>query len=173
MSQITHSTLTSPLQWLNLSLHYLLLSISFLSLPLALLLFAQWPLRELIQAWSRQANDMAQIVFAIYVAVAVTAASRSQSHLACRPQTSTLDSSATRWRSWALLACTAPWALFMLWASWPLLMNSVAGLEHFAETNTPGYFLVKLALPVLLLLVLLQALLEVATSHKPKQSDKS
>lgn len=173
MPRMTHHLLASPHQLLSQSLYYLLIGISFLTLPLALLLFAQWPLRDLIQAWSRQANDMAQIVFAIYVAVAVTAASRSQSHLACRPQTNAMDSSTTRWRSWALLLCTVPWALFMLWASWPLLMNSVAGLEHFAETNTPGYFLVKLALPVLLLLVLLQALLEVATSYIPKLSDKS
>jgi len=32
---------------------------AWLVLPLALLLFAQWPLRDLVGAWSRQANDIA------------------------------------------------------------------------------------------------------------------
>jgi hypothetical protein len=45
---------------------------SFLVIPLALLLFAQWPLRDWLQTYSRQANDIAQIVFAVYGAVAIT-----------------------------------------------------------------------------------------------------
>jgi hypothetical protein len=45
-----------------------------LVVPLALLLFAQWPLRDGVQAYSRQANDAAQILFAVYAAVAITAA---------------------------------------------------------------------------------------------------
>jgi hypothetical protein len=36
---------------------------SLLVIPLALLLFIQWPLREWVQAYSRQANDMGQILF--------------------------------------------------------------------------------------------------------------
>jgi hypothetical protein len=55
---------------------------SLLVVPLALLLFAQWPLRELVQACSRQANEAAQILFALYAAVAVTAASITNQHLA-------------------------------------------------------------------------------------------
>jgi len=35
-----------------------------LVLPLALLLFAQWPLRDLVQAHSRQANDAAVAIAA-------------------------------------------------------------------------------------------------------------
>ena len=60
----------------------LLLASSLLVLPLALLLFAQWPLRELELGWSRQVNDVAQILFAVYIAVAITAASRAHTHLA-------------------------------------------------------------------------------------------
>ena len=48
------------------------LAAAALVLPLALLLFAQWPLRDLVQAHSREANDLAQIIFALYMAVAVT-----------------------------------------------------------------------------------------------------
>lgn len=135
---------------------------SVLVLPLALLLFLQWPLREWVQAYSRQANDLAQIVFALYVAVAISAASLARTHLAAgaagggRPP---------RWHAWALLACVGPWGLFMLWAAWNPLRDAVLGLERFPETFTPGYFVLKLALGLLLLLVLLQAVL--AVRRKP------
>ena len=156
---MTSSPLAATASACDLALGKLCLVFSFLALPLALLLFAQWPLRELLQAYSRQANDRGQIVFACYVAVAITAASRSHTHLASsmpghqgvhRP----------RWQAWALPACTAPWAIFMLWAAWPLVAASVTSLERFAETLTPGYFLIKLALVLMLLLVLLDDLLQ-------------
>lgn len=130
-----------------------------LVLPLAALLLAQWPLRELVQAYSRQANDAAQVLFALYVAVAVTAASRNHAHLA---SLHTHPGGAARppWHAWALLACVAPWALFMLWAGWPLVLASVTSFERFGETLTPGYFLIKLAMALMLLLVLAEGLLE-------------
>ena len=34
-------------------------AVAVLALPLSLLLFLQWPLRELVQAYSREANDAA------------------------------------------------------------------------------------------------------------------
>ncbi len=131
---------------------------SVLVLPLAFLLFLQWPLREWVQAYSRQANDLGQIVFALYVAVAICAASMAHTHLAVGTAGS---AQRPRWRAWAVLACVAPWALFMLWAAWAPLWDAVRGLERFPETFTPGYFVLKLALGLLLLLVLLQAMLAV------------
>ena len=128
---------------------------SLLVLPLAALLFAQWPLREVVQAGSRLANDMAQILFALYAAVAVTAASLAHTHLAAgRPMPA---GGQARWRPIALLVCLGPWALFMLWSSFPLIRDSVAGLEKFSETLAPGFFVIKLALGLLLLLVLAEA----------------
>jgi TRAP-type C4-dicarboxylate transport system permease small subunit len=53
-----------------------------LVLPLSLLLFLQWPLRDLVQGYSREANDLAQWLFALYVSLAITCATRSRSHLA-------------------------------------------------------------------------------------------
>jgi TRAP-type C4-dicarboxylate transport system permease small subunit len=47
-----------------------------LVLPISLLLFLQWPLRDLLQAYSREANDLAQWLFALYVSVAITYATR-------------------------------------------------------------------------------------------------
>ena len=130
---------------------------SFLALPFALLLFVQWPFRELLQAYSRQANDVGQIVFAFYVAVAVTAASRGHAHLASL-QPSRPGAHRPRWQVWAVLACTAPWAIFMLWAGLPLVASSVASLERFGETLTPGYFLIKLAMAWMVLLILLDGI---------------
>ena len=53
-----------------------------LALPVSLLLFLQWPLRDLVQAYSREANDIAQLLFALYVAAAISYASRRGVHLA-------------------------------------------------------------------------------------------
>ncbi len=136
----------------------LLLVSSVLVLPLATLLFAQWPLREWVQAWSRQANDLAQILFALYVSVAITAASRANSHLAVFKPTTSQPQHLSVWRAGLLLVCVGPWALFMLWAAMPTIVSSVVGFEKFGETTTPGYFVIKLALGLLLVLVLIEAI---------------
>jgi sterol desaturase/sphingolipid hydroxylase (fatty acid hydroxylase superfamily) len=141
----------------HLTLDPLLSASSVLVLPLALLLFAQWPLRDWVQAWSRQANDVAQILFALYVAVAITAASRANIHLAALKPSTTPTRRTDIWRTGLLLACVGPWALFMLWAAVPTIVSSVVGLEKFGETLTPGYFVIKLALGLLVVLVLIDA----------------
>jgi hypothetical protein len=61
-------TVSNWMQWLTACT-------SVLVIGLCLLLFVQWPLRDLIQAYSRQANDVGQILFAFYASVAITAAS--------------------------------------------------------------------------------------------------
>ncbi len=138
---------------------------SLLAVPLALLLFAQWPLRELVQAYSRQANDWGQIVFAVYVAVAITAASMANAHLAAARST---EAAAPRWRAWALAACLLPWASFTLWAAAPQILVSLKNFEKFGDTLTPGFFLIKLALGLMLLLVLLDALLRLRPKLGPQ-----
>lgn len=147
-------------------MRFLLLWTSMLVVPLALLLFLQWPLRELIHAYSRQANDGGQILFALYVAVAVFAASRSGSHLAAGGLASDGGAAPTGWRAWAALACVGPWAVFMLWAAFDPIRHSVMGSERFAETLTPGFFMVKLALGLLLLLVLAQSVATVIGNRR-------
>jgi TRAP-type mannitol/chloroaromatic compound transport system permease small subunit len=135
---------------------------SILVLPVSLLLFLQWPLRDLGIGYSREANDLAQTLFALYVAVAITNATRRHSHLAA-------DAFALRYppkvrrllMRVASLVVLAPWSLFILYASWPMVIQSVRQLESFPETYDPGYFVVKLAIMLLALLVLLQAILDV------------
>ncbi len=134
-------------------MRFLLLGASLLVIPLALLLFLQWPLREWVQAYSREANDLGQVLFALYVAVAVLAASRGGVHLSAGH-----SSSRAQWRIWGVLLCVGPWAAFMLWAASGTIAQSVRDLERFAETLNPGYFAIKLALGLLLVLVLVQAL---------------
>lgn len=143
------------------AMDYLLLATSVLVVPLALLLFAQWPLREWVQAWSRQANDAAQVVFAVYVAVAITAASRANTHLAA---VRTTDHSPKRgrraaiWRAGLVLACVGPWVVFMLWASAPMIAASVMRFDKFGASLMPGYFVIKLAMGLMLVLVLIDAM---------------
>ena len=54
----------------------------WLALPIVVLLFLQWPLRSIIGLYSREANDLGQWLFALYVAVSITAATRAGTHLA-------------------------------------------------------------------------------------------
>ena len=142
---------------------------SLLVLPLALLLFAQWPLRDWLQAYSRQANDAAQIVFALYAAVAITAASVSKSHLALAKHAQPAIKLIANWRVWALVLCVAPWALFLLWTAVPQMVASVAGLESFSEGLTPGYFVLRIALVLLALLVLVEAVCSAFSSLRQHQ----
>jgi TRAP-type C4-dicarboxylate transport system permease small subunit len=129
-----------------------------LVLPLSLLLFLQWPLREWVQAYSREANDLGQILFAVYVAIAVTEATRRGAHLAA-------DAFAHRYgaRTRALLErvaallVLAPFGLLVLYHGAGPAWRSVLQLERFQETLNPGYFLIRLAVLLLALLVLVQA----------------
>ncbi len=132
---------------------------SIIVLPLSLLLFLQWPLRDGVEAYSREANDLAQILFALYVAVAITAATRAGTHLAADGAGLRLTPRVRRalTRAAALLVA-APWAAFVLWAGWNSLVQSIAQREAFPETFNPGYFILRVALALLAVLVLVQAL---------------
>ncbi|MFG1425178.1 TRAP transporter small permease subunit [Roseixanthobacter glucoisosaccharinicivorans] len=133
----------------------------WLILPLSLLLFLQWPLRELVKAYSREANDIGQWMFALYVAAAVTAATRARAHLAS-------DILAHRFspRTRAGIARVGvaisllPWSIWLIVAGYPMVRLSVLGLEAFPETYNPGYFLVKLAMWLLALLAFVQAAID-------------
>jgi TRAP-type mannitol/chloroaromatic compound transport system permease small subunit len=134
-------------------------AMSWLVLPLALLLFAQWPLRDLVGAFSRQANDLAQCLFALYVALALRQASRVHAHLAADALASHLP---PRWRErLARLGhalAVLPFALFVLASGAPLVWYSLRGLEAFPDTFNPGYFVIKCAAWLLALAMAMQAL---------------
>jgi TRAP-type mannitol/chloroaromatic compound transport system permease small subunit len=134
---------------------------SWLVLPVSFLLFLQWPLRDLAHAGSREANDLAQILFALYVSAALTAATRDHSHLAADVLSRTYTGKVREWM-WriACLAIAIPASAYVLWAAAGATWMSVAQLEHFPETMNPGYFLVRIAAFLLAALVLAQALLD-------------
>jgi TRAP-type C4-dicarboxylate transport system permease small subunit len=130
-----------------------------LVLLISLLLCLQWPLRDLLQAYSRESNDLAQLLFALYVSIAITYATRRHSHLAA-------DALAhhyppvlrARLAQAAALIFLVPWAGFLLYLAVPIILQSAAVLERFPETANPGYFILRSALGLLALLIPLQAL---------------
>src|SRR4029079_8031826 len=135
----------------------------WLLLPIVLLLFLQWPLRDIVRAWSREANDLGQWVFALYVAMAFTAATRAHTHLAAdalaRHYSEHTRLSLARFG--ALLALL-PWSLYVIIGGANLVLSSLKTLEAFSDTYNPGYFIIKLALWVLAGLVLVQAIIDIA-----------
>jgi TRAP-type mannitol/chloroaromatic compound transport system permease small subunit len=134
----------------------------WLALPLIASLFLQWPLRDIVRGWSREANDLGQIAFALFVALSVTAATRAHTHLAA-------DLVARRYsertRAWLARAGAAlgllPWAVFVLVASRSSVMTSLRVYEAFQDSGNPGYFLIKLALWLMALAVIGQALVDI------------
>jgi TRAP-type mannitol/chloroaromatic compound transport system permease small subunit len=133
----------------------------WLVLPVALILFLQWPLRDFVRWGSREANDLGQWIFALYVSLAVTFATRERAHLAvdaiAHDYPAAVRSVISRWGA---LLCVAPWSIFMLWTTWPTAQRSALMLEKFPETLNFGYFLIKVAAVLLALLALVQALLD-------------
>jgi TRAP-type mannitol/chloroaromatic compound transport system permease small subunit len=132
-----------------------------IAIPVVALLFLQWPLRDLVQAYSREANDLGQWLFALYVAMAVTAATRARTHLAADmiARRYSARTRAVLVRAGALIG-VLPWALFVAIAGRSLIVSSLLGREAFPDTGNPGYFAVKLALWVLAALMLAQALVD-------------
>ena len=154
-------------RWLNC----LLAGASVLVLFLCLLLFVQWPLREWIQLFSRQANDIGQILFSLYAAVAITAASLAGNHLAIARNHGSAASGNGDWRKWVVLLCVGPWSTFLIWTAVPQMLASVGQLESFSEGNTPGYFILRIAVVLLGVLVLVQAVYAAMAHPTPRGAD--
>jgi hypothetical protein len=126
-------------------LHYLIKLTAFAVFPLAALLCLQWPLRDWVQAYNRVANDAGQVVFAVYMAVALTAASMGSAHLAAQSRVPL----SPRKYVWAYSACVLPWAAYLLWVSVKPAWAALRGLERFPESQSQGYFLIHVAVVLL------------------------
>ena len=113
-------------------------------------------------AYSREANDLAQWLFALYVSLGVTRATRDRLHLSATGLAQRFRAE-TRERISRLagLVFVAPWAAFVLAVAAPTAARSLMAFEGFPDTFNPGYFVIKLGVCVLALSALLQALLDV------------
>ncbi len=128
---------------------------AWLALPMGGLLFAQWPLRDAVGAGSLLANDLAQALFALYVAVAVAHAGARGSHLVARPD---LAARQPRFARIGEALCVLPFALVLLATALPPAWRSMWALERFPESLSPGYFAIRVALVLLAVLLVAQAL---------------
>jgi TRAP-type C4-dicarboxylate transport system permease small subunit len=117
-------------------------------LALAILLCLQWPLRDWVQAHNRTANDWGQIVFAGFMACAISVATWRAEHLSTHGVSGSWLA-LPRPRAWLLLACVLPWALLLLWTSLKPMSYAMVNTERFPETLTAGYWLIHLAVTVL------------------------
>jgi TRAP-type mannitol/chloroaromatic compound transport system permease small subunit len=159
--------MTTLLRGLDRLIGRVVAAAKWLALPLIVLLFLQWPLRELFRSFSREANDLGQVVFALFVAISVTAATRAGTHLAV-DLLARRYSPRTRRRLARLGAALGllPWALFVLLASRTAVVSSVRGLESFQDSGNPGYFLIKIALWVMAVVILGQSLVDLLQPRK-------
>lgn len=135
----------------------------WLLLPVVLLLFLQWPLRDIFRTWSREANDLGQWLFALYVAMCFTAATRAHTHLHA-DTVARIYSERTRDRlaRFGALLGLVPWAIYLIVGGAALVLSSLKALEAFPDTYNPGYFFIKFALWLLAGLILLQAVIDIA-----------
>jgi len=139
----------------------------WLALPIVVLLFLQWPLRSILGLYSREANDLGQWLFAVYVAAGICAATRAKAHLAADTVARNYSQATRDWleRAGALFGLI-PWSIIVLVTSWSLARHSTLLLERFPDTGNPGYFIIKLALLLLAVLLLIQGLLELSRQDR-------
>lgn len=140
---------------------YSLKALKWLVLAIIILLFLQWPLRDLMQGWSREANDLGQWLFALYVAASITQASRAGTHLQSKGFGQRLSPARIIClKRIGLVAGLIPWASFILWSGTPMLLRSIAQAERFPDTSNPFYFMIRLSMCLMALLVLAQGVID-------------
>ncbi len=120
-----------------------------LSLGVTLLLFAQWPLRESgLGAAAVLANDSAQLMFALYLAAALGWAERRGAQVTLHP-----GGRRSRGLRVAGALLPLPWCAWLAVTSAAPAWRAVLSLEHFPESFSPGYFLIRTAALVLALVL--------------------
>ena len=120
-----------------------------LGLPIFLLvvfLWVQWPMRVFTTGNPRLINDMGQIAFACFWVIAFGIACLTQSHLQISNNVATRKAAQRALSSFVL---SLPWAIFLVYSAWPLLINSWHENEKFPDSYSPGFYLIKLALILL------------------------
>ncbi len=135
---------------------------SWLILGVVATLFLQIPMREFVRYGHREVNDIGQVIHATVFMVGVAFAMRWDAHVRVDifrqhmgPRTRAAVELA------GILLFLVPWLVIVTRSSIPIVLHSWSELEQFADTYTPGYFLLKTQLLSFCLLVALQALANV------------
>jgi len=139
-----------------------------LGMPIFLLvvfLWVQWPVRVFATGNPRLINDMGQIAFAYFWVMAFGIACLTQSHLQISNNAATTN--ATR-RAWSSFVLSSPWAIFLFFSAWPLLINSWHENEKFPDSYSPGFYMIKLALVLLVLAWVVTNILLIHKAYRVK-----
>jgi TRAP-type mannitol/chloroaromatic compound transport system permease small subunit len=156
------------IDWIDHCVSALLAVARWLVIPVVVLLFLQWPLRTGVGALSREANDLGQWLFALYVAMSITAATRAGVHLSADALARHYPHARhRRIARLGTIVAVIPWSVFVLVASKGLVLNSLAQLERFPDTINPGYFLIKAALWLLAALMLIDGIIMLVRPYRP------
>ena len=149
------------MRFLERFVEQVLAAAKWLALPIVTLLFLLWPLRSILGLYSREANDLGQWLFALYIAASITAATRAKTHLAADTIARNYSDATRQWlaRAGALLGLM-PWSIIVLVTGWPIVRDSIVLFERFPDTGNPGYFVVKIALLLLASLILIEGAIE-------------
>ena len=139
---------------------------AWLTLPVVAALFAQWPSRDLLRCCSREWNDAGQWLFALYVAVAVTAATRAGAHLAAGHRRSA-ETGGGRALAVALALLATGFGLALALLAAPAALISLAQVERFPDTGNPFYFMIRVSAFLMAALIFLQGLVDLAAATRP------
>jgi TRAP-type mannitol/chloroaromatic compound transport system permease small subunit len=135
---------------------------SWLILGVVALLFLQIPMREFVRYGHREVNDVGQIVHATVFMIGIAYAMRWDAHVRVdifRPRMGPRTRAAIELAG--ILLFLTPWLVIVTRSSLPIVLNAWAHVEQFADTFTPGYFLLKTQLLSFAVLVSLQTLANV------------
>jgi len=132
---------------------------SWLILGIVATLFLQIPMREFVHYGHREVNDFGQTIHAAVFMIGASYALRWNAHVRVdifyhrmsERQRALVDLCGT-------LFLILPWLFIVTRDSIPIVVHSVLELEAFAETYTPGYFILRSQLLVFAVLLAAQCL---------------
>jgi TRAP-type mannitol/chloroaromatic compound transport system permease small subunit len=138
---------------------------SWLVLLVVAMLFLQIPMREFVHYGHREVNDIGQVIHATVFMVGAAYAMRWDGHVRVdifRQRMSPRFRAAVELIG--IIFFIVPWLVIVTRASIPVVLNAWTHLEQFADTYTPGYFLLKTQLLSFAVLTGLQALANILRS---------
>ena len=151
--------------WLEAAVDRIGAATSWLVLAVVFLLFVQNPLREVVGRGQFFANDMGQLAHAAVFMVGVAYAWRWD-----RQVRVDLFYGRMRPRGRAIVNLLGtvllllPWLAFVAWDAAPSVVQSWRLFEHFPESGSPGFFVMKTVVLVFALTLAMQAAAVIARS---------